>query len=154
MRRLYVTSRIAGFLAKESEISFCAVRLVKYAALTLSQAPEGALLVFRLLFIPCAAAIASIKRELGTAWVVVAMELCIRVIGRVRECLLLHHDLSGCRGRNRNHGILNLTCFAPVRGMLHGTLQYAQFTLFFVIPIKNIIFIFRGFFNINEQVHS
>ncbi|MBO4318473.1 MAG: ferrous iron transport protein B [Mailhella sp.] len=65
-----VTSLIAGFLAKESVISTLSVLFGSTDMLlaALPQASAGALLVFCLLYTPCAAAIASIKRELGGAW--------------------------------------------------------------------------------------
>ncbi len=64
------TSLISGFLAKESvvsvmEILFDAAGGVSGALGTLSAA---CLLVFSLLYTPCVAAIASIRRELGRGW--------------------------------------------------------------------------------------
>ncbi|MBQ3893130.1 MAG: ferrous iron transport protein B [Desulfovibrio sp.] len=65
-----VTSLFAGFLAKESVISSLSVLFGSTDMLlaAVSQASAGALLVFCLLYTPCCAAIASIKRELGAAW--------------------------------------------------------------------------------------
>ncbi len=63
------TSLIAGFMAKESVVSTISV-LFGAGGLTSVITPLGAasLLVFCLLYTPCVAAIASIKRELGGRW--------------------------------------------------------------------------------------
>lgn len=60
-----VTALITGFLAKESVVSTMEVLGVT-AALTAATAVP--LLVFCLLYTPCVAAIASIRRELGGKW--------------------------------------------------------------------------------------
>ena len=60
-----VTAFISGFLAKESVVSTMEVLGVT-AALTAATAVP--LLVFCLLYTPCVAAIASIRRELGSKW--------------------------------------------------------------------------------------
>jgi ferrous iron transport protein B len=60
-----VTALITGFLAKESVVSTMEVLGVT-AALTAATAVP--LLVFCLLYTPCVAAIASIRRELGSKW--------------------------------------------------------------------------------------
>ena len=60
-----VTSLISGFLAKESVVSTMEVLGVT-AALTAATAVP--LLVFCLLYTPCVATIASIRRELGSKW--------------------------------------------------------------------------------------
>jgi len=67
------TSLISGFMAKESvvatmEILFTGVGGVT-AALTSAQAIS--MLTFSLLYTPCVAAVASVKRELGAKWAVV-----------------------------------------------------------------------------------
>ena len=64
------TALITGFMAKESVVSTLSVLLGKTASLAEILNPLGAasLLVFCLLYTPCVAAIASIKRELGTRW--------------------------------------------------------------------------------------
>ena len=64
------TALITGFLAKESVV---AVLNVLYGTGTqilsiLSGGSAAALLVFCLLYTPCVAAIASVKRELGAKW--------------------------------------------------------------------------------------
>ncbi len=66
------TSLISGFMAKESVVSVLEVLFsdkggVGAALTTLSAA---CLLVFSLLYTPCVAAVASIKRELGAKWAV------------------------------------------------------------------------------------
>ena len=65
-----VTALISGFLAKESVVSSLTVLFGSTAALQSSINIPGAvaLLVFCLLYTPCVAAIASVKRELGGKW--------------------------------------------------------------------------------------
>ena len=60
-----VTALVTGFLAKESVVSTMEVLGVT-ASLTVATAVP--LLVFCLLYTPCVAAIASVKRELGSKW--------------------------------------------------------------------------------------
>ena len=64
------TALITGFMAKESVVSTLSVLFGKTASLAEILNPLGAasLLVFCLLYTPCVAAIASIKRELGARW--------------------------------------------------------------------------------------
>lgn len=65
-----VTALISGFLAKESVVSSLTVLYGGVAALQSSLTLAGvvSLLVFCLLYTPCVAAIASVKRELGGKW--------------------------------------------------------------------------------------
>lgn len=65
-----VTALITGFLAKESVVSTLSVLLPSEASLSaiLSQLGAASLLVFCLLYTPCVAAVASIRRELGKKW--------------------------------------------------------------------------------------
>lgn len=65
-----VTALISGFMAKESVVSSLTVLFGSAEALqsTLTAAGAGSLLVFCLLYTPCVAAIASVKRELGGKW--------------------------------------------------------------------------------------
>ncbi len=65
-----VTSLICGFMAKESVVSILEVLFGGEGgvATALSTVAAGTLLVFSLLYTPCVAAIASIKRELGSKW--------------------------------------------------------------------------------------
>ena len=67
-----VTSLISGFLAKESVVSVMQVLFASEAGLTamMSSLTAVTMLVFSLLYTPCVAAIASIKRELGARWAV------------------------------------------------------------------------------------
>ncbi|MBS6161806.1 MAG: ferrous iron transport protein B [Firmicutes bacterium] len=67
-----VTALISGFMAKESVVSSLTVLFGSTAALqsSLSTIGAGALLVFCLLYTPCVAAIASVKRELGGKWAI------------------------------------------------------------------------------------
>lgn len=60
-----VTSLVSGFLAKESVVSTMEILGV---AGVLSTASAAAMMVFCLLYTPCVAAIASIRRELGAKW--------------------------------------------------------------------------------------
>lgn len=64
------TALITGFLAKESVVSTLSVLFGKTSTLVSSMTSLSAasLLVFCLLYTPCVAAIASIKRELGGKW--------------------------------------------------------------------------------------
>lgn len=64
------TALITGFMAKESVVSTLTVLFGSSTALTTLLAPLSAvsLLVFCLLYTPCVAAIASVKRELGGKW--------------------------------------------------------------------------------------
>ena len=66
------TALIAGFMAKESVVSTLSVLFGGTDNLLLALSPLAAasLLVFCLLYTPCVAAIASIKRELGGKWAV------------------------------------------------------------------------------------
>ena len=66
----YVTALISGFMAKESVVSSLTVLFGSTEALqsTLTAVGAGSLLVFCLLYTPCVAAIASVKRELGGKW--------------------------------------------------------------------------------------
>ena len=62
-----VTSLISGFLAKESVVATMEVLGVLG---TLTVATAVPMLVFSLLYTPCVAAIASVKRELGSKWAI------------------------------------------------------------------------------------
>ena len=64
------TALITGFMAKESVVSTLTILYGSSAAFaaTLSPAAAAPLLVFCLLYTPCIAAVASVKRELGGKW--------------------------------------------------------------------------------------
>lgn len=64
------TSLISGFMAKESVVSTLEVLFGGGIASALSPLAAASLLVFSLLYTPCVAAIASVKRELGGKWAV------------------------------------------------------------------------------------
>lgn len=65
-----VTALIAGFMAKESVVSTLTVLFGSMAAVTAAINPVSgmALLIFCLLYTPCVAAVAAVKRELGGKW--------------------------------------------------------------------------------------
>ncbi len=67
-----VTSLISGFMAKESVVSTLEVLFGAQGGISavLSSAAAASLLVFSLLYTPCVAAVASIKRELGFKWAI------------------------------------------------------------------------------------
>ncbi len=69
------TALMTGFIAKESVVSTLSVLFKSTEGLfeILTSAAAAALLVFCLLYTPCVAAIASIKRELGAKWAGVIM---------------------------------------------------------------------------------
>ncbi|MBQ6375125.1 MAG: ferrous iron transport protein B [Clostridia bacterium] len=66
------TSLISGFMAKEGLVSIMQVLYTSQggAAAAMSSLAAASLLVFSLLYTPCVAAVASIKRELGRRWAV------------------------------------------------------------------------------------
>ena len=64
------TSLISGFLAKESVVSTMEILFGQEVSSFMTAAASAALLVFSLLYTPCVAAIASIRRELGQKWAV------------------------------------------------------------------------------------
>jgi len=74
------TSLICGVMAKESVVSTMEILFdgVGGVAAVLTSAAAGSLLVFSLLYTPCIATIASIKRELGSRWaILVAIWQCV-----------------------------------------------------------------------------
>ena len=90
-----VTSLISGFMAKESVVSVMEILFASSAGIASQLAPLTAacLLVFSLLYTPCVAAIASIRRELGARWAVYVVlwqcalawlaALAVQLIGRL-----------------------------------------------------------------------
>ncbi len=62
------TSLISGFMAKESVVSSLEILFGEGVATAISPASAASLLVFSLLYTPCVAAIAAIRRELGRGW--------------------------------------------------------------------------------------
>ena len=63
-----VVSLISGFMAKESVVSTMEILFPGNITAALSPLSAACLLVFSLLYTPCVAAIASVKRELGRLW--------------------------------------------------------------------------------------
>ena len=62
------TSLISGVLAKESVVSTMEILFADGITSALTQKAAASMLVFSLLYSPCIAAIASVKRELGARW--------------------------------------------------------------------------------------
>ena len=86
-----ITSLISGFMAKESIVSILEMLFGPYGGVSqvLTKASAISLLVYSLLYTPCVAAIASIRRELGRNWAVgIAVFQCVYawVI-----CLFVYH---------------------------------------------------------------
>ncbi len=92
-----VTALITGFMAKESVVSTLSVLLPAQASVSSILTPLGAasLLVFCLLYSPCVAAIAAIRRELGGKWALTVVLLqctiawvmagVVRVVGELLQ---------------------------------------------------------------------
>ena len=89
-----VTSLISGFMAKESVVSVMRILFAQGVEKALAPVAAASLLVFSLLYTPCVAAIASIKRELGGKWAVYvvlwqcAVAWCAALIVRLVGSLL------------------------------------------------------------------
>lgn len=64
------TSLISGFMAKESVVSTLKILYGGNVASAMTVASAASLLTFSLLYTPCVAAIASIRRELGGKWAI------------------------------------------------------------------------------------
>ena len=72
------TSFISGFMAKESVVSTLEILFAHDVAGAISPLSAASLLVFSLLYTPCVAAIASVKREMGGHWAAgVALWQCV-----------------------------------------------------------------------------
>lgn len=87
------TSLISGFMAKESVVSTMEILFAGEVASLLTPLAAATMLVFSLLYTPCVAAIASVRREMGGRWAVcVVVEQCViawLVAGVVRVIGLL-----------------------------------------------------------------
>ena len=81
------TALITGFIAKESVVSTLTVLVGEGITSLLTVGAASPLLVFCLLYTPCIAAIASVRRELGGKWAV-CMVLMQCAIAWVCACLL------------------------------------------------------------------
>ena len=82
------TALISGFMAKESVVSTLSVLFGSTEALRNALVPSaaGACLVFCLLYTPCVAAVASVKRELGKKW---ALFMVLAQCGIAWVCALI-----------------------------------------------------------------
>ena len=67
------TALISGFMAKESVVSTLEVLFGGGITTVISAASAASLLVFSLLYSPCVAAIASIRREMGRKWALIVV---------------------------------------------------------------------------------
>lgn len=65
-----LVSLVSGFMAKESVVSTLEILYGGGVGAAMTSASAAALLVFSLLYTPCVAAVAAIKRELGAKWAV------------------------------------------------------------------------------------
>ena len=65
-----IVSLVSGFMAKESVVSTMEVLFGGAVGSAITSLTAASMLVFSLLYTPCVAAIASIKRELGGKWAV------------------------------------------------------------------------------------
>ncbi len=65
-----VTSLVSGFMAKESVVSTMEILFAGEGGVSGALTPlaAGSMLVFSLLYTPCVAAVASIRREMGSRW--------------------------------------------------------------------------------------
>ena len=84
------TALISGFMAKESVVSTLEVLFAGSVSTVMSPLSAAALLVFSLLYTPCVAAIASIRREMGTKWAVgvVIWQCALAWIAALAMCLI------------------------------------------------------------------
>ncbi len=67
------TSFITGFVAKESVVSTMQILFSGDITSIMTQASAASMLVFSLIYTPCVATIAAIKRELGAKWAVLVV---------------------------------------------------------------------------------
>ena len=65
-----VTSLVSGFMAKESVVATLEVSFGTQIRSAMNEVSAAAMLVFSLLYTPCVAAIAAIRRELGNRWAI------------------------------------------------------------------------------------
>ena len=63
-----IVSLVSGFMAKESVVSTMEVLFSGGVETVLTPLAAASMLVFSLLYTPCVAAVASVKRELGGKW--------------------------------------------------------------------------------------
>ncbi|MCR5682869.1 MAG: ferrous iron transport protein B [Clostridiales bacterium] len=80
------TSLISGFIAKESVVSTMELLFAGGAETAISSLSAACLLIFSLLYTPCVAAVASVRREMGGKWaVIVVVWQC--VVAWVAACI-------------------------------------------------------------------
>ncbi|MBE6877245.1 MAG: ferrous iron transport protein B [Ruminococcus sp.] len=81
---------VSGFMAKESVVSTLEILYSDGVTTVMNSLTAASLLVFSLLYTPCVAAVASIKRELGSKWavVVVVWQCVIAWIASMIVCLI------------------------------------------------------------------
>ena len=94
------TALISGFMAKESVVSTLEVLFGGGIASVLTPLSAGVLLVFSLLYTPCVAAVASVKRELGTKWAVGMVFWQCLIAWVVESCYCDSNEMS----RNKSSG--------------------------------------------------
>ena len=88
-----VTSLISGFMAKESVVSTLQVLFHGGVQSVLTSLSAASLLVFSLLYTPCVAAIASVRREMG------------RPLGHRCCAVAVCHRMGGCRDRESHRTV-------------------------------------------------
>lgn len=66
-----VVALVSGFIAKESVVSTLEILFAGGIQTMIEPVSAACLLVFSLLYTPCIAAIAAVKRELGARWATV-----------------------------------------------------------------------------------
>ena len=86
-----IVSLFSGFMAKESVVSTMEILFGGGVAGAMSSLTAASMLVFSLLYTPCVAAVASVRRELGGKWAVTVViwqcviawcaALAVRLIG-------------------------------------------------------------------------
>jgi len=84
------TALISGFMAKESVVSTLEVLYEGNVTAAMTSLSAASLLVFSLLYTPCVAAVASIRRELGSRWAVavVIWQCVLAWIAALVVCLI------------------------------------------------------------------
>lgn len=84
------TALISGFMAKESVVSTLEVLFSAGVTAAMSPLAAASLLVFSLLYTPCVAAVAAIKRELGSKWAaaVVVWQCVLAWIAAFAVCVI------------------------------------------------------------------
>ena len=90
-----VVSLVSGFMAKESVVSTLEILYPNGVTSAMTVLSAASLLVFSLLYTPCVAAVASVKRELGRKWALAmvlwqcgfawVVALIVRLIGLMAE---------------------------------------------------------------------